>query len=124
MNCQRLKTKHKTYKNRHLTKISKTGYLFLKCIHIGLFCAQEDAADRPTMSSVVHLLGSDTVALQKLTQPAFSIGRMFKKGDQTSKNSKDNSVDKLTLTIVSPDQLKLKQEIRKQNKHCFSVFRG
>jgi hypothetical protein len=74
----------------------------LKCIHIGLLCVQEDAADRPTMSTVVRMLGSDTVDLPKPTQPAFSIGRKSKNEDQTSKNSKDNSVDEETLTIVSP----------------------
>ncbi|XP_045800517.1 cysteine-rich receptor-like protein kinase 10 isoform X2 [Trifolium pratense] len=75
----------------------------LKCIHIGLLCVQEEAADRPTMSTVVRMLGSDTVALPKPNQPAFSVGRMSKNEDQTSKNSKDNySVDEVTLTIVSP----------------------
>ncbi|WJX87351.1 hypothetical protein P8452_69555 [Trifolium repens] len=75
----------------------------LKCIHIGLLCVQEEAADRPTMSTVVRMLGSDTVDLPKPNQPAFSVGRMAKSEDPTSKNSKDNySVDEVTLTIVSP----------------------
>ncbi|KAL7213437.1 hypothetical protein ACSBR2_016043 [Camellia fascicularis] len=46
----------------------------LKCIHIGLLCVQEDAADRPTMSLVVVMLGSDTVTLPQPKQPAFSVG--------------------------------------------------
>lgn len=74
----------------------------LKCIHIGLLCVQEDAADRPMMSTVVRMLGSDTVDLPKPTQPAFSVGRKSKNEDQISKNSKDNSVDEETITIVSP----------------------
>jgi len=74
----------------------------MKCIHIGLLCVQEDAADRPTMSTVVRMLGSDTVDLPKPMQPAFSVGRKSKIEDQSSKNSKDNSVDEETLTIVSP----------------------
>ncbi|KAK2354225.1 cysteine-rich receptor protein kinase [Trifolium repens] len=75
----------------------------LKCIQIGLLCVQEEAADRPTMSTVVRMLGSDTVDLPKPNQPAFSVGRMAKSEDPTSKNSKDNySVDEVTLTIVSP----------------------
>jgi hypothetical protein len=49
------------------------------------------------------MLGSDTVDLPKPNQPAFSVGRMAKSEDPTSKNSKDNySVDEVTLTIVSP----------------------
>jgi hypothetical protein len=75
----------------------------LKCIHIGLLCVQEDAADRPTMSTVVRMLGSDTAVLPEPNQPAFSVGRMSKNDDSTSKTSKDNySVDEVTLTIVSP----------------------
>ncbi|XP_049396692.1 cysteine-rich receptor-like protein kinase 10 [Solanum stenotomum] len=31
-----------------------------KCIHIGLFCVQQDPADRPTMSCVVIMLENDT----------------------------------------------------------------
>jgi len=36
---------------------------YLKCLHIGLLCVQEDAADRPTMT------------LPSPTRPAFSVGR-------------------------------------------------
>ncbi|KAL7213407.1 hypothetical protein ACSBR2_016014 [Camellia fascicularis] len=38
-----------------------------KCIHIGLLCVQEDAADRPTMSSVVVMLRNNTVTLPRPT---------------------------------------------------------
>jgi hypothetical protein len=48
---------------------------YLKCLHVGLLCVQEDAADRPTMSSVVHMLASDTMTLTSPTRPAFSVGR-------------------------------------------------
>ncbi|OEL25060.1 Cysteine-rich receptor-like protein kinase 10 [Dichanthelium oligosanthes] len=43
----------------------------LRCIHIGLLCVQEDPADRPVMSSVVMMLGSDTVSLLNPSSPAF-----------------------------------------------------
>ncbi|KAK9936133.1 hypothetical protein M0R45_012994 [Rubus argutus] len=35
----------------------------LRCMHIGLLCVQEDPAERPTMSAVVVLLGSDSIEL-------------------------------------------------------------
>ncbi|XP_040951802.1 cysteine-rich receptor-like protein kinase 10 isoform X2 [Gossypium hirsutum] len=35
----------------------------LKCIQIGLLCVQSDPADRPTMSTVVAMLGSDTITV-------------------------------------------------------------
>ncbi|CAN6219103.1 unnamed protein product [Urochloa humidicola] len=43
----------------------------LRCIQIGLLCVQEDPADRPVMSSVVMMLGSDTVSLRNPSNPAF-----------------------------------------------------
>ena len=43
----------------------------LRCIHIGLLCVQENPADRPLMSSVVMMLGSDTVPLSAPSKPAF-----------------------------------------------------
>ncbi|KAK6917407.1 PAN/Apple domain [Dillenia turbinata] len=42
----------------------------LCCIHVGLLCVQERAIDRPTMSDVVFMLGSNT-SLPPPTQPAF-----------------------------------------------------
>ncbi|KAI3466599.1 hypothetical protein Pfo_023262 [Paulownia fortunei] len=43
----------------------------LRCIHIGLLCVQENAADRPTMSSVVLMLNSFSITLPIPSQPAF-----------------------------------------------------
>ncbi|KAM3300527.1 hypothetical protein ACQJBY_041508 [Aegilops geniculata] len=45
----------------------------LRCIHIGLLCVQENPADRPLMSSVVMMLGSDTVPLSAPSKPAFYV---------------------------------------------------
>lgn len=35
----------------------------MKCIHIGVLCVQEDAADRPSMASVLLMLSSDPSTL-------------------------------------------------------------
>lgn len=48
---------------------------FLRYLHIGLLCVQEDADDRPTMSYVVVMLKSETVVLGQPGKPAFSTGR-------------------------------------------------
>jgi hypothetical protein len=45
----------------------------LRCIHIGLLCVQGDPAARPVMSSVVMMLGSDTVTLQPPSKPGFFV---------------------------------------------------
>ena len=43
----------------------------LRCIHIALLCVQGDPAARPVMSSVVMMLSSDTVTLQRPSKPGF-----------------------------------------------------
>ena len=42
------------------------------CIQVGLLCVQERAEDRPSMSDVVSMLGSEGVNLPPPKQPAFS----------------------------------------------------
>ncbi|KAK7259657.1 hypothetical protein RIF29_25269 [Crotalaria pallida] len=74
----------------------------MKCIHIGLLCVQEDAIDRPTMSSVVVMLASDTMALPNPKHPAFSVGKQVKEEESTSKTSKDPSVNEVTVSNVLP----------------------
>ncbi|XP_038688641.1 cysteine-rich receptor-like protein kinase 10, partial [Tripterygium wilfordii] len=44
-------------------------------IHIGLLCVQQDANDRPTMSSVAVMLRSETSTLSQPQRPPFSVGR-------------------------------------------------
>ncbi|KAL6890185.1 hypothetical protein ACP4OV_008948 [Aristida adscensionis] len=42
----------------------------LRCVQIGLLCVQGDPATRPVMSTVVMMLGTDTVVLQAPSRPA------------------------------------------------------
>ncbi|GMP75287.1 hypothetical protein CsSME_00032436 [Camellia sinensis var. sinensis] len=72
---------------------------FLRCMHIGLLCVQEDAYDRPIMSSVVVMLKGEAVTLSQPERPAFSVGR-FK--DHYETNDKDYSVNELTIYVVMP----------------------
>ena len=46
----------------------------LRFVQIGLLCVQEDPSDRPTMSTVVVMLNSETVSLRAPSQPAFYVG--------------------------------------------------
>ncbi|GMN49802.1 hypothetical protein TIFTF001_018962 [Ficus carica] len=48
---------------------------FLRYLHIGFLCVQEDAYDRPTMSSVVVMLKGESTALCQPKPPTFSTGR-------------------------------------------------
>ncbi|KAM4101940.1 hypothetical protein ACB094_05G184300 [Castanea mollissima] len=57
----------------------------VRCLHIGLLCVQEDPQDRPTMSTVVALLGSESISLPKPKHPAFSVAK-FIQMDEVSVN--------------------------------------
>lgn len=72
----------------------------LKCIQIGLLCVQEDPADRPTMSSVIHMLGSYTISLPQPTEPAFSVGRAVPFSQHVKNNETESSVTIGDLTIT------------------------
>ncbi|GMN63007.1 hypothetical protein TIFTF001_032089 [Ficus carica] len=43
----------------------------LRCIHVGLLCVQQSAADRPVMSSVILMLGSDSHVLPQPKRPGY-----------------------------------------------------
>ncbi|KAI3419808.1 KxDL domain-containing protein, partial [Psidium guajava] len=85
-----------------LMKESCDGVEVLKCIHIGLLCVQEDPAARPTMSLVVHILGSNTITLKQPSQPAFSVGRDAKKLDYVVPSQDAFTVCGVTVSDVSP----------------------
>ncbi|WCJ20312.1 cysteine-rich RLK (RECEPTOR-like protein kinase) 25 [Euphorbia peplus] len=73
----------------------------LKCIHIGLLCVQDDPIERPTMSSVVVMLGSDTISLPQPKHCAFSVGQFVAKS-ATSVVAKSCSVNEVSLSNVFP----------------------
>ncbi|KAK8368351.1 hypothetical protein V6Z12_A01G034600 [Gossypium hirsutum] len=51
---------------------SKNEKEIRRCIHVGLLCVQENAKDRPTMSTVVSILNSEISNLDTSKQPAFT----------------------------------------------------
>lgn len=59
----------------------------LRCVQIGLLCVQENPNDRPTMSTVVVMLNSETVSLQPPTRPAFCAGKSDANASLGSSNS-------------------------------------
>ncbi|CAJ1936280.1 unnamed protein product [Sphenostylis stenocarpa] len=70
-----------------------------RCIQIGLLCVQDYAADRPSMSAVVFMLGNDsTIPAPK--QPAF----IFKKTNCESSNPSTSegiySVNDVSITMI------------------------
>ncbi|RDX90532.1 Cysteine-rich receptor-like protein kinase 25, partial [Mucuna pruriens] len=92
----------------------------VKCIHIGLLCVQQHAADRPTMSTVVLMLGSDTMTLPKPNHPAFSVGRMTSNEASTSGSSKNLSINDVTVSTILPRALITKAQVQPtyQGSNC------
>ncbi|XP_068491685.1 cysteine-rich receptor-like protein kinase 10 isoform X2 [Phaseolus vulgaris] len=68
-----------------------------RCIQIGLLCVQEDARDRPTMSDVVVMQASDTLAIPKPKHSAFSVGRTAAEEVTTSRSFKNDITSSITL---------------------------
>ncbi|XP_030929146.1 G-type lectin S-receptor-like serine/threonine-protein kinase At4g03230 isoform X1 [Quercus lobata] len=70
---------------------------FLRCVNVGLLCVQEDPSDRPTMSNVVFMLGSETATLPTPKQPTYVVRRSL--SGATSSTTKPESWNELTSTI-------------------------
>ncbi|KAJ6925607.1 hypothetical protein NC651_010108 [Populus alba x Populus x berolinensis] len=73
---------------------------FSRCVHIGLLCVQEDASERPAMSSVVLMLKSDnSIDLPQPQRPAIFAGRFT---DHHEAKANDCSVNGLTVSDILP----------------------
>ncbi|XP_043806262.1 receptor-like serine/threonine-protein kinase SD1-8 isoform X2 [Manihot esculenta] len=70
----------------------------VRFIQVGLLCIQEDPTDRPTMSSVVLMLSSDTQTLPSPKEPAFHSRRTVE-----SSSPRPNSCSKNEMTISLPE---------------------
>ncbi|KAF2309002.1 hypothetical protein GH714_000008 [Hevea brasiliensis] len=67
--------------------------------HIGFLCVQEDELDRPTMSTVVLMLNSET-ALPPPKQPAFILRKSYNSSSSSAKRDEFYSVDDKTITEI------------------------
>ncbi|KEH41621.1 S-locus lectin kinase family protein [Medicago truncatula] len=71
----------------------------LKCVNVGLLCLQEDPNERPTMSNVVFMLGSESNTLPTPKEPAFVIRRCPSSRASTSSKIETFSRNELTVTL-------------------------
>ena len=81
----------------------------MRCIHIGLLCAQENIANRPTMALVVVMLNSSSLSLPLLSQPAFFMHTAmeqdnleFTVSDQSKSGSIHFTVNEVTVSELDP----------------------
>ncbi|KAK7328005.1 hypothetical protein VNO77_22099 [Canavalia gladiata] len=73
----------------------------LRCIHVGLLCVQERAENRPTMSSVMLMLSSESPIMPQPRNPGFSIGEKLAETDScSSKQDESWSVNQVTITSL------------------------
>ncbi|WRX29401.1 Serine-threonine/tyrosine-protein kinase [Theobroma cacao] len=73
----------------------------LRCIHVGLLCVQQRPEDRPNMSSVIVMLGSES-ALPQPKQPGFFTGRNLPEAESSTSNCKSSSANECTVTLLEP----------------------
>ncbi|XP_058072799.1 cysteine-rich receptor-like protein kinase 10 [Magnolia sinica] len=71
-------------------------------IHIGLLCVQQDAADRPTISFVILMLGSESMKLPQPTQPGFFFARAAVESDKSAASAKICSNNDVTISTLEP----------------------
>lgn len=74
----------------------------LRCIQVGLLCVQERAEDRPTMSTVVLMLSSESATMPQPKNPGFCLGRTPIETDSWSSKQEDQSctVNQVTNTVI------------------------
>ena len=70
----------------------------LCCIHVSLLCVQHHPEDRPSMSSVVIMLGSE-IALAQPKQPGFFIEKESHEAGSSSGNQK-SSTNEISITLL------------------------
>ncbi|TKY71218.1 Cysteine-rich receptor protein kinase 10 [Spatholobus suberectus] len=82
---------------------------FIRSIHIGLLCVQEDPADRPTMATIVLMLESNTVSLPDPKRPAFFVHSGTETNmpkelqfDQSTTKSIPMSVNEMSISEMDP----------------------
>ncbi|XP_021905863.1 G-type lectin S-receptor-like serine/threonine-protein kinase SD1-1 isoform X2 [Carica papaya] len=73
----------------------------LRCIHIGLLCVQRKPEDRPDISTVVVMLGGDSL-LPQPKQPGFFTERYLPVEDYSSGKQGSSSTNEVTNSLLEP----------------------
>ncbi|KDP20852.1 hypothetical protein JCGZ_21323 [Jatropha curcas] len=73
----------------------------LRCVQVGLLCVQERAEDRPTMSSVVLMLSSETATMPQPKTPGYCLGRNpFETDSSSGKQDESFTINQVTVTML------------------------
>ncbi|KAG0521228.1 hypothetical protein BDA96_08G143300 [Sorghum bicolor] len=72
----------------------------MRCMNIALLCVQEKAADRPTMSDVIAMLGNKSIIMVKPKHPAYfnlsSVGN-----EEASTAIQPSSINDVTISVTT-----------------------
>ncbi|XP_031281337.1 G-type lectin S-receptor-like serine/threonine-protein kinase At4g27290 [Pistacia vera] len=71
----------------------------IRCIHISLLCVQQYPEDRPNMSSVVVMLGSEN-ELPQPKQPGFLMDRKSQGPDSSLGKPESSSTNEITISLL------------------------
>lgn len=71
----------------------------LRCIHVGLLCVQQYPEDRPTMPSVVLMLGSES-ELPQPKEPGFYTKKDYIETNSFSSQLEISSTNEVTITLL------------------------
>ncbi|XP_061372283.1 G-type lectin S-receptor-like serine/threonine-protein kinase At1g11330 [Gastrolobium bilobum] len=72
----------------------------IRCIHIGLLCVQEFAADRPNMAAVISMLNSEIVDLPPPRQPAFILRQNMLSSLSSDESLRLHSINNVSITDI------------------------
>ncbi|PKU68643.1 Receptor-like serine/threonine-protein kinase SD1-6 [Dendrobium catenatum] len=72
----------------------------LRCMQVGLLCVQEESEDRPTMASVVLMLGSEAMTLPQPKRPGLYLKEGSEVADLSTSDHVDYTRNDITLTMI------------------------
>ncbi|XP_074291791.1 G-type lectin S-receptor-like serine/threonine-protein kinase CES101 isoform X2 [Silene latifolia] len=70
----------------------------MKCINLGLLCVQENASDRPTMSTVVTMINNEASQLPIPKKPAFFFGNYASQAERLQCDLEQGSLNEASVT--------------------------
>ena len=71
----------------------------LRCTHISLLCVQQHPEDRPNMSNVLLMLGSE-IEIPEPKQPGFFLGDVTLQSNSPSPQMQFEPSNKISMTLL------------------------
>ena len=71
----------------------------LRCIHVSLLCVQQRPEDRPSMSTVILMLGDEN-ALPRPKKPSLFMGKRSSEADSSSVKQETSSTYEFSITLL------------------------